>query len=93
MIVDANILMYAADQTSRFDEAAAKWLSRQLNGPTRVRLPWQCPTAFQRIMTRTRGDSQPLTALAIEHRVPVASVDTDFARFTEVRWINPLAVS
>lgn len=32
-----------------------------------------------------------LAALAIEHGVPVASGDTDFARFTEVRWINPFA--
>lgn len=34
-----------------------------------------------------------LAALAIEHGVPVASADTGFARFTEVRWINPLAAA
>lgn len=32
-----------------------------------------------------------LAALAIEHGIPVVSADTDFARFPEVRWINPLA--
>ena len=32
-----------------------------------------------------------LAALAIEYGVAVASADTDFARFPEVRWINPLA--
>lgn len=32
-----------------------------------------------------------LAALAVEHGVAIASADTDFARFTEVRWINPLA--
>lgn len=32
-----------------------------------------------------------LAALAIEFGVPIASCDTDFARFTELRWINPLA--
>lgn len=31
-----------------------------------------------------------LAALAIEHGVAVASADTDFARFRELRWINPL---
>ncbi len=31
-----------------------------------------------------------LAALAIEHGVAVCSADTDFARFTEVTWINPL---
>jgi len=31
-----------------------------------------------------------LAALAIQHGLAVASVDTDFARFTEIRWLNPL---
>ncbi len=32
-----------------------------------------------------------LAALAIEHGLEICSADTDFARFTEVRWHNPLA--
>jgi toxin-antitoxin system PIN domain toxin len=32
-----------------------------------------------------------LAALAYEHGVTVCSADTDFARFSEVRWENPLA--
>jgi hypothetical protein len=32
-----------------------------------------------------------LAALAIENGLAVCSADTDFARFREVRWINPLA--
>ena len=32
-----------------------------------------------------------LAALAIEHGLEVCSADSDFARFTEVRWRNPLA--
>jgi toxin-antitoxin system PIN domain toxin len=31
-----------------------------------------------------------LAALAIEHGVELCSADTDFARFTEIRWVNPL---
>lgn len=31
-----------------------------------------------------------LAALALENGVAVVSADSDFARFTEVRWINPL---
>jgi len=31
-----------------------------------------------------------LAALGIEHGVPVVSVDSDFARFSEIRWLNPL---
>jgi uncharacterized protein len=41
-----------------------------------------------------RGNLVPdaqLAALAIEHGVPVVSVDSDFARFSEIRWINPLS--
>lgn len=32
-----------------------------------------------------------LAALAIEHGLEVCSADTDFARFTEIRWRNPVA--
>lgn len=42
---------------------------------------------------RVTGNLVPdaqLAALALEFGVEVASADTDFARFTEVRWVNPL---
>lgn len=32
-----------------------------------------------------------LAALAIEHGLTLCSTDGDFARFSELRWINPLA--
>ncbi len=38
------------------------------------------------------SDAQ-LAALAIEHGLTVCSADTDFARFAEIRWVNPLAPS
>lgn len=34
-----------------------------------------------------------LAALALDHGVPVVSTDTDFARFPQLRWINPLLTS
>ena len=43
---------------------------------------------------RVTGNLVPdgqLAALALENGVAVVSADTDFARFTEVRWLNPLA--
>ncbi len=46
-------------------------------------------TAYQ-----LRGNLIPdaqLAALAIEHGLVVCSADTDFARFREIRWDNPLA--
>lgn len=41
-----------------------------------------------------RGNLVPdaqLAALALEHGLTVRSADTDFVRFAEVRWQNPLA--
>ena len=32
-----------------------------------------------------------LAALAIEHGLEVCSDDADFARFSEIRWMNPVA--
>ncbi|NBB89796.1 MAG: PIN domain-containing protein [Spirochaetes bacterium] len=31
-----------------------------------------------------------LAALAIEHGATLASTDTDFARFSELKWVNPI---
>jgi toxin-antitoxin system PIN domain toxin len=43
---------------------------------------------------RVTGNLVPdaqLAALALENGVAVVSADSDFARFPEVRWVNPLA--
>ncbi len=32
-----------------------------------------------------------LAALAIQHGLPVYSADSDFARFSEIEWVNPVA--
>jgi toxin-antitoxin system PIN domain toxin len=52
-------------------------------------------TLFGELVTRyeARGNLIPdaqLAALALEHGLTVFSADTDFARFTEVGWTNPL---
>lgn len=48
------------------------------------------------VESRTSGprttDAQ-LAALALEHGVPVASTDSDFARFPGLVWIDPLATA
>ncbi|MGI8646405.1 MAG: TA system VapC family ribonuclease toxin [Nocardioides sp.] len=141
MLVDANLLLYAVDETSPKHTPAAEWLTAALNGSRRVALPWQSIGAFVRISTHPRIAASPLTgpmawsfvsdwlaspvawlppvsprtamilgeligrhgltgnaipdaqlaALAIEHGLAVCSADSDFARFAEVRWVNPLA--
>ena len=140
MLLDANLLLYAADESSPHHEQAAVWLTDALNGDRRVAIPWQSIGAFLRISTHPRITSDPLSgpeawqlvsnwlsadpawippstertaavlggliqahgvtanlitdaqlaALAIEHGLAVYSADSDFARFPEVEWINPL---
>ncbi len=36
------------------------------------------------------SDAQ-LVALAVEHGLTICSADSDFARFGEVSWVNPVA--
>lgn len=54
------------------------------------------PGLFGELIKRhdVRGNLVPdaqLVALALEHGLTICSSDTDFARFTEVSWQNPLA--
>lgn len=60
MLVDANVLLYAVDRVSPFHHMAARWLTEQLNGPSRIGLPWQSITAFLRIATHPRASAHPL---------------------------------
>lgn len=141
MLVDANILLFAVNESAPEHDRAAAWLEEALNGNRRVGLPWESLTAFVRLVTNPRVVPKPLApvdawafvedwlgapaawvpvptklhaavlgdlvgrhrpvaklvpdahlaALAIEHGVDIISADTDFARFTEVRWRDPLA--
>jgi len=50
-LLDANILLYATDESSRHHQRAANWLSDTLRGSRRVALPWQNIGAFVRIVT------------------------------------------
>ncbi len=140
MLVDANLLLYAANGQAPEHDRAAAWIEEQLNGSIRVGLPWESLAAFLRLATNPRVVARPLTAgaawafvedwletpaawipvptdrhaevlgalmakyrptaklvpdahlaaLAIQHGLDICSADTDFARFTEIRWINPL---
>jgi toxin-antitoxin system PIN domain toxin len=141
MLIDANILLYSVDESSRFHSESADWLTAALNGPRRVGLPWISLIAFLRIVTNQRALEQPLSAskawqiidgwlaaptawipapgvghheilrhltvdhdlraglitdavlaaLCIEHGLEIISADSDFARFTQLTWINPIA--
>lgn len=64
MIVDANLLLYAVDEESPHNAAAAAWLEETLAGNSRVGLPWQTIGAFLRIVTHPRVAQNPLAAAA-----------------------------
>ena len=141
MILDANVLLYAVDDSSPHHSPAKAFLEEHLNGETRVGLPWQSIGAFLRISTHPRVMTDPLTpeaaaahvdawlnaaptwiptvdagtwvilrrlvathaitgnlmpdaqlaALAVQYGTVVVSADSDFARFPEAGWINPLS--
>jgi toxin-antitoxin system PIN domain toxin len=61
MLLDANILLYAVDETSSFHERCRSWLVEALNGPQRVGIPWQSLSAFLRIVTNARTLANPLS--------------------------------
>lgn len=61
ILVDANILLYAANRTSSRHEAARSWWDEQLSGTTPVCLCWSVLCAFIRIGTNPRVFDYPLS--------------------------------
>ncbi len=62
MLVDANVLLYSVDATSRHHAAASQWMDAHLSGRQRIALPWASLGAFLRISTHPRVFTNPLTA-------------------------------
>lgn len=54
ILVDANLLIYASAPETAQHAAAKGWLDGQLNGPSRVGLPWPSLLAFMRIVSNPR---------------------------------------
>lgn len=48
-LVDANLLLYAANRSAPEHERARQWLDDQLSGSARVGLPWPSLLAFVRL--------------------------------------------
>jgi uncharacterized protein len=59
ILVDANILIYSHVRSFSQHEAARDWLDQQLNGSTRVGLPWVSLLAFLRLITNPRVFERP----------------------------------
>ena len=61
MLVDANLLLYAVDESSPRHQASRDWLNAAMTGDRRVAIPWQSLSAFVRITTNPRASSRPLS--------------------------------
>ena len=59
ILVDANLLIYAHITAFAQHQIAHDWLDRQLNGVSRVGLPWASLLAFLRIVTNPRIFEHP----------------------------------
>ena len=59
IVIDANILIYAHVQLFAQSKSARDWLDQQLNGSTRVGLPWVSLMAFLRLVTNPRVFERP----------------------------------
>jgi toxin-antitoxin system PIN domain toxin len=60
ILVDANILIYAALKTFRQSQPAREWLDERLNGSAPVGLPWPSLLAFLRVATNPRAVPRPV---------------------------------
>jgi uncharacterized protein len=138
-IVDANVLLYAVNESEPRHEQARGWLDRSLSGRETVGFAWVVLLAFLRLSTKVGLFPRPLSveqaittlqawvgegpgvivqptprhlsviagllksagtggnitndahlaALALEHDAPVVTFDSDFQRFSGVRWARP----
>ena len=61
ILVDANLLLFAANLDTPEHERSKRWLDQQLSGPARVGLPWPSLLAFVRIASNPSAFRQPLT--------------------------------
>jgi uncharacterized protein len=71
IVPDANLLLYAYDNTSTYHSAAQKWVNRTFSGTELIGLPWQVVWAFLRISTNKQIYLNPIsmeTAIGIVQR-------------------------
>lgn len=64
ILVDANLLLYAANHAAPEHETAREWLDERLMGTARVGLPWPSLLAFVRLATNPLVVRQPVSVEA-----------------------------
>ena len=61
ILVDANLLVYASAPAMPQYGVVRAWFDDQLNGTTRVGLPWPSLLGFLRVITNPRAFQTPQT--------------------------------
>jgi toxin-antitoxin system PIN domain toxin len=61
ILVDANLLVYAANHAAADHEKARAWLDDRLNGSVQVGLPWPSLLAFVRLVSNPVIVRRPVT--------------------------------
>ena len=61
ILVDANVLIYAANRAAPEHDAARAWLDGRLSQTARVALPWPSLLAFVRLVTNPLVMRNPVT--------------------------------
>ncbi len=61
-VVDANLLLYAVDQSSPRHDVARTWLEETLSGTATIAFTWSVLLAFLRLSTRHAVFERPLSA-------------------------------
>ena len=61
ILVDANLLLYAANRDAAEHAIARSWLDERVNGASRVGLPWSSLLAFVRIASNPTVVRRPVT--------------------------------
>jgi uncharacterized protein len=64
ILVDANLLLYAANHTAPEHQAARTWLDARLSETARVGLPWPTLLAFVRLASNPLVMARPATMAA-----------------------------
>jgi toxin-antitoxin system PIN domain toxin len=61
-LCDANLLLYAVDESSSHHEPAIRWLEARLSGTETMGFAWVSLLTFLRLSTRPQVFTEPLTA-------------------------------
>lgn len=106
ILIDANLLLYAANQAAPEHEHARSWLDERLNGTAPVGLPWPTLLAFVRLATNpavVRHPASPteawqqveewLACQAVWTPVPGSDHRTILGQFLRARWMTSRLVA